>query len=578
MPDAPPDHPVLALIHEGWNHFKRRRPLAARASWLRALRIDPDSVPARDAIEFLTHAPDLPREARVEPKLRPPATESRRKAWDEVFRTKDLTDLGRVAEAFARLTEADPEDADAHYNRAIGLAWLGNNVEAVEALDQAVALEAWRDQARAIASWTLAELLRQGGGAEDIADDLTYTLRITGDEVSDFEFVRWLESLPQIEAATLPGIPPGADVSVWLDRVPGDGLLTDPADVPRILAYLVRTKSLLKLSSPEAVGMEPIREEVEARAGAECRREATSLPIPMLDAAVWAVRIPGDLPAEDQARLRRGAVERFYENLWVARDRIGLNGLTPLGAAEGAASDPRLTAKLAAVVNFREQLAERPSALDLYQGYPFDRLRRRLGLPLRDAENPGFDPDDVSCMSPSELDALSVETLSDSRLAEVFDSALPLGDDSRTARFATALVGRGPRALAAVDRNALFAVLIRRALADEGPAQALKLLDQAIEAEGAVNPGRESRVFTVWKAEVLARAKDPVAARDVYIELLGDDPDDVALPLEAAEMLLASGFPAEAKRFALIARERAEALGEGFVGRRARAILGEGDR
>ena len=40
----------------------------------------------------------------------------------------------------------------------------------------------------------------------------------------------------------------------------------------------------------------------------------------------------------------------------------------------------QLTDCATAVVRLREQVGSRPSARALYQGYPFDRLRRRLGL------------------------------------------------------------------------------------------------------------------------------------------------------------------------------------------------------
>ena len=37
----------LALIHQGWDHLQRQRPLAAWASWHRALRIKPDDPAVR---------------------------------------------------------------------------------------------------------------------------------------------------------------------------------------------------------------------------------------------------------------------------------------------------------------------------------------------------------------------------------------------------------------------------------------------------------------------------------------------------------------------------------------------------
>ena len=76
-----------------------------------------------------------------------------------------------------------------------------------------------------------------------------------------------------------------------------------------------------------------------------------------------------------------------------------------------------------------EQLGNRPSALLLYQGYPFDRLRRRLGLELDHTTT--VDPNDVSCASPEELDDSTTTALDDARLVETIASAVGLRDDAQ---------------------------------------------------------------------------------------------------------------------------------------------------
>ena len=65
----------------------------------------------------------------------------------------------------------------------------------------------------------------------------------------------------------------------------------------------------------------------------------------------------------------------------------------------------------------------------LYQGYPFDRLRRRLGLEL--VYPSAVDMQDLGCASGAELDLLDLATLDDSRLVEAFTSAAGLRDDAR---------------------------------------------------------------------------------------------------------------------------------------------------
>ena len=63
----PPDRddPALAFVRQGWDHLKLQRPVAAWASWRRALRIDPDHEGATRALDILAAAGDLPLSARA---------------------------------------------------------------------------------------------------------------------------------------------------------------------------------------------------------------------------------------------------------------------------------------------------------------------------------------------------------------------------------------------------------------------------------------------------------------------------------------------------------------------------------
>ena len=66
---------------------------------------------------------------------------------------------------------------------------------------------------------------------------------------------------------------------------------------------------------------------------------------------------------------------------------------SPIEASRLAdAGDLVLKAKLAGLVLVREQLARRPTAAPVYEGYSFDRLRSRLGLDPLDALPPGVTP------------------------------------------------------------------------------------------------------------------------------------------------------------------------------------------
>src|SRR5262249_41745166 len=149
-------------------------------------------------------------------------------------------------------------------------------------------------------------------------------------------------------------------------------------------------------------------------------------------------------------QLARETVEAYYEHDWIHRPRQALDGLSPLAASQCARrGDAVARAKLEAVLRLREQLGSRPSAVAMYQGYPFDRLRRRLNLDLVDART--IDADDLSCASAAELQELTPEELDDSRLAEAFESAAGLRDDPLTARFASELSRRNLEGLDHLD-------------------------------------------------------------------------------------------------------------------------------
>jgi hypothetical protein len=158
-------------------------------------------------------------------------------------------------------------------------------------------------------------------------------------------------------------------------------------------------------------------------------RESRPLPITLMDAAVWRIRLPAALDAATRSQLLREWVEHFYEHVWIRQPRRSLGtaqnaALSPADSASGPArTDVALQARLEGLVTFREQLALRPSMQHLYQGYPFDRLRRRLGLEPRDPSL--IEAADLSCMSPEEVGTLDLTQLDRTMLAEVYQIASP---------------------------------------------------------------------------------------------------------------------------------------------------------
>jgi tetratricopeptide (TPR) repeat protein len=437
MPPTPADL-ALALVHEGWAHLKHERPLAAWASWRRALQIDPDQPAAKAALDRLANAPDLPASARREYRFRPPAGEARRARWDAKLRDRDLTDLAAAASAFAELAEEDPTDPDSAYNAGLCLAWVGREDEANFYLLKAADRSFATDEEAAIQAALLAEVLRQAHGyvaTFDLKPDQTEAIELT--EIDDPEAV--IEALEG--HATLRRIPSPVDPSVDPSRgtVTVAEILDKPwpepretplrlDEVPRVVAVVLGAGNKLRFSSVSG-GLGTIRTLLLQLGIKTLPPIESPLPLALLDAAVWLIRPPDWVVEESRQRLYRENVEDYYENRWVVTHRI-----------DETPEQPGFRARLEAMIRLREELAARPSAVALYQGYPFDRLRHRLGLPPRDPA--AIDPIEIGFMTGAELDALDVAALDDHALADAYRSAVPLGDIARAERFAAELVER----------------------------------------------------------------------------------------------------------------------------------------
>jgi len=318
MPETSPSDLALALVHEGWDHLRHQRPIAAWASWNRALRFAPEHKAATHALSVLAGAGDLPEAAREDRKFLTPRGESSRARWDAQFRGRDLGELDIAAGAFAALADDEPADGRARYNQGLCLAWLGRNAEAVAALGLAVAALAAEEFDTAVDAWTLAEVLRQGAGAEAMADDLNHVATIAwtlGDDPSAF-----LGTRPEVRPIPAPidpvtGEPRLSDARLyeWLDRPP----LPEPGpevatltDVRRVRATAIRLPRSLRLSGPDPILLEEVRSDADRIAGDRAestRREVSPLPLAFLDAAVWAIRMPPGVGPDDEDRLNRAA-------------------------------------------------------------------------------------------------------------------------------------------------------------------------------------------------------------------------------------------------------------------------------
>lgn len=389
----------LPLVQQGWQHLRGQCPLAAWASWQHALRIAPGDPAAVEALDRLAGSPLLPRAARAVHRFRPPEGDARRRQWDRELRQDAADDVNGALHVFARLATLDPDDAAAWYNLGLCRAWRGENVAALQALHAFVAGTAAADFEAAADAWMLAEILRHGSGAEEHADDLSWTVPIAWDRDGGLPKI-WLDAWPHRERPPAPN--------------PGDGprplarifelMNVEAQDPPRVEATLVVSPGGLRFSTLWPGPGRPWSEFLEnARdwLGLEDRvigpTEGHVLPLHLLDSQAWTFRLPEVIDPEERSLRTGEALAQYYEGEWTELPRHGLASGPPspdaadppwLAAERAQAGDIAAKARLEGVIRLREQLARRPQAAPLYDDFSFDRLRAHLKLPLRWTDEP----------------------------------------------------------------------------------------------------------------------------------------------------------------------------------------------
>ena len=372
---------------------------------------------------------------------------------------------------------------------------------------------------------------------------------------------------PEIRQIPAPRDPTRSDDSLdeievmeWLDRpFPEPSSVRRESDLSRVLATVYITSGTIRLSSPRVDTLEIAEEKLRRILGAETKaieRVAAPLPLPFLDADVWTVRLPEELDRDLAHSLSREALECYYENQWIHRPRQGLDGLTPLAASQDARrGDAVARAKLAAVLQVREQLGSRGSAVAMYQGYPFDRLRRRLGLDLVHPDS--VDLQDLSCAAlpncrsrrPTTLTTSAWWTRSCPRPGSAMMSSPP-GSRRNWCR-------RKPDQLGKLDLSAVYAPLVRQSIQRGNTDEALDWLLQA----GSLGSDSTRQTFDTWRAEIFSRTGRPDLAARIYDGLVKSSASSPQVALDAAETLMDNRHFDHARSFLERARDLAQSTG-----------------
>ena len=382
-----------ALIHEGWNHLKSQRPLAAWGSWQRVLRADPDSVAAQQAL-----APSNPR--RTCPWRPGPRIDSARRPIPRVGQSGMIAcadqgdqDLDATADLFGRLATDDPD----RFGRLVQPGPL-SGLDGKEPRGDRLPGPRGRPRgASRRSTWPSTPGLWPKSSARGRSRDAGRRPAVRLHDRLETGDTSWLlESFPKSSASRRRArqasvrrasrdrgvrVARSAGVELRSSVRPAGGSAADgPGErlyqrVKRFGSRAPGSRTSNGSRRPSSRGSRT----APARSGVKRRRLPCRSSTPMSGSF-------GSRPVSIPTGRTSSAASRSSSTLKTSGStapRHGLDGRSPLAAALAASrGDAVARAKLTAVVRLREQLGNRPSALLLYQGYPFDRLRRRLGLEL----------------------------------------------------------------------------------------------------------------------------------------------------------------------------------------------------
>jgi tetratricopeptide (TPR) repeat protein len=547
---APQAHEPLAFVHEliADTELKLNRPIAARAALKRAALFAPGNSEVRQAIEALFGPKArFPAVACKDYVFQRPAAASAN--WDRALADAATGRLGDVQRVFQLWTKKHPEDAAAWFNLGLIEAWLGNNVEGVEALAKYVEIEP--DEGKAGNAWAMAEVLRCGQGLESEADWVehraVFAMRDPG------PVVPWLQEWERSNRLRVLGSDQEMGVLSALILEEATSLLLSGSAAPpaRLGSYVLIAGNILQFWHPVRESLERVLAEVQKLLGpAIGEPERAIAPIHFGDVVAEALLFPTAATTQlDVENKIRSHTQQFFEETWINRPLKSLLGLTPIDAMSRAT----LRKRVRGVVRFIEDCA----AQTTIRLYDFDRLRQRLGLdgappsavsvgPTTDRSTHGESKGDPAAtdMRPGESD-----------LEEAFREALKEDNEKLASHLARQLIERAPSA--GGDRFPQFSHLIKSAQAAGEFDAALELVDAGEKSDCESNEGRRRNEYELRRGQLLAKRGDASAALDTFDRLLARVPDELKIAGAASEAMLAIKNGAAARRFAEHGLQRA---------------------
>jgi tetratricopeptide (TPR) repeat protein len=512
--------------------FRLNNPVAVLAS-LERLRVwNPDSLEIQQNLNDLCGSQsNLPASARKSYALRP-IPESVGTYLDPRF--------GRMVKNLTPLCEKNPTNPALWFNLGLVHAWLGENLAAVTALNRSIEVET--DLDAAVESAALAEVLRLGGSMQDHSDYCGYSfaMRITNVQAIQELLNEWGRNGQLVNPRTNEQ----QTAYEWdLYETSGSGLVT----VGRPVFDRVRPGGVIHIEGNSLLFLSPrkdffdrTKEEVRSKLmlGLTDLRESHG-PGSFNNILNDAFFFPVTAENQEQARefiLAQGA--KYFEETWIHQPRKSLSGQSPINAVASLPGRFRVLG----ILQFLEECSETTPL----KGCDFDRVRRRLNLPVQAAATadnsttaalPQLAPAEILSMNVAGLFSLGPEDLSLEQLEAAYQASYRQDARDLAGRFAQTLVAR-PTKEGKTDRYAWFAFLVQKSLSENAFDSALTQVTEAVRQDAETNQGKRQTDFELLRAKVLARKGDIEQSKAVYQQLIDRSPRDFKVRGAAAKEML----------------------------------------
>ncbi|QEL18929.1 SEC-C domain-containing protein [Limnoglobus roseus] len=550
------------------------RPVACRAVFERA-------------VNALPHDPEIRQQfdAMFGPESRLPAAARKGYTFRPTMRSlptgTNATKFSDAKAAYDSLTKQIPEDPAAWFNLGLVRAWLGEQPQAVEALNKSLELEV--DDYRAEETAALAEVLKCAQGMEADADYVEHRAFL---QIRDPQAVSGLLQA-YVEGGRMIAPQMSEDgthfSALVVEALPS--ILETGTKLAKVVANINITAGVIRLWYPVEETLRKVVTEVRERLNLAVSEPTFNLgPIQFgdiaLDALAYPVRTADVTEAENKLR---DYATNYFENTWLHKPLRSLGGVGPMDAV----GSKLMRKRVLGIIKFVEGCLlgaaprkRRGEETEPIQIYDFNRLRHKLGIEMVSVAAPTPVPQapaaptpakrDFTAMNAADLSALASADLSASELEDAMKAAIKL--DARELAVAFAKTGTTkPYDAAKPDRYPFFACLMTAALSSGDTGEVVRVANEGSQYDSEHNAGKRFNDYALRKIAVLAKKGEYEAVEQEYNTILDRTPNDGNLYVKAAETFLGAKQGSRAKGFA----ERGLAKGKEQGNRDLQAACGE---